>query len=98
MSPTLLRISPFITLTIVVLLHGVNFFNPLPADYLVFGHLLFILGMITFALRRKNLTTWILISIVMGVIIGRDFPGVALSLQPLSQGFIRLVKTIVGPI
>lgn len=98
MSPTLLRIFPFITLTIVVLLHGVNFFNPLPADYLVFGHLLFILGMITFALRRKNLTTWILISIVMGVIIGRDFPGVALSLQPLSQGFIRLVKTIVGPI
>jgi proton glutamate symport protein len=34
----------------------------------------------------------------MGIIIGRDYPGVALSLQPLSQGFIRLVKTIVGPI
>ena len=98
MNPTLLRIFPYITLTIAVLLHGINLLNPLPQDYLVFGHLLLILGMITYALQKKNLTTWILISIVMGIIIGRDYPGVALSLQPLSQGFIRLVKTIVGPI
>src|SRR5690606_31782413 len=98
MSPTLLRIFPYFTLTVAVLLHGINLLNPLPPDYLVFGHLLFVLGMITYALQRKNLTTWILVSIVMGVIVGRDYPGIALSLQPLSQGFIRLVKTIVGPI
>ncbi len=98
MSSKSLKFFPFITLTIAVILHAINFINPLPADYLVFGHLLLILGMITYGLRKKNLTTWILISIVMGVIIGRDFPGIALSLQPLSQGFIRLVKTIVGPI
>lgn len=98
MSPKLLRIFPLFTLTVVAFLHGINFFSPLPKDYLVFGHLLLILGMVTYALRRKNLTTWILISIVIGIIVGRDYPGVALSLQPLSQGFIRLVKTIVGPI
>lgn len=98
MTPQQLKIFPFITLTIAVILHGINFFSPLPKDYIVFGHLLLILGMVTYAIRKKNLTTWILISIVIGVILGRDFPGVALSLQPLSQGFIRLVKTIVGPI
>ena len=98
MTPLQLKIFPFITLTIVVILHGINFFSPLPENYIVFGHLLFILGMLTYAIQKKNLTTWILISIVIGIIIGRDFRGVALSLQPLSQGFIRLVKTIVGPI
>lgn len=95
---SILKIFPILTLTIAVILHGINFINPLPAEYLVYGHLFLILGLVVFAIRRKDLTTWILISIVMGVIIGRDFPGVAMSLQPLSQGFIRLVKTIVGPI
>ncbi|MDO5616247.1 MAG: cation:dicarboxylase symporter family transporter [Cruoricaptor ignavus] len=98
MKLKLLKLFPFLTLTITVLLHGINIFSPLPDEYLVYGHLLLILGMVVYALRKKHLTTWILISIVIGIILGRDFPGVALALQPLSQGFIRLVKTIVGPI
>lgn len=35
---------------------------------------------------------------ILGIIIEIEFPAVALSLQPLSSGFIKLVKTIVGPI
>ncbi|MFD2599169.1 dicarboxylate/amino acid:cation symporter [Sphingobacterium corticis] len=50
------------------------------------------------ALTRRNLTTWILTCMALGVFIGLDFPNVARALQPLSQGFIKLVKTIVGPI
>ncbi|MDR6969369.1 proton glutamate symport protein [Flavobacterium arsenatis] len=50
------------------------------------------------ALHRKNLTTWILTSMVLGIFIGVDFPNFAAALQPLSSGFIKLVKTIVGPI
>lgn len=50
------------------------------------------------AIARKNLTTWILTCLVLGVFVGLDFPNLARSLQPLSQGFIKLVKTIVGPI
>lgn len=50
------------------------------------------------ALVRKNLTTWILTCLVLGVFVGLDFPDLAVSLHPLSQGFIKLVKTIVGPI
>ena len=47
---------------------------------------------------RRNLTTWILTCLVLGVFIGLDFPNFAVALHPLSQGFIKLVKTIVGPI
>lgn len=50
------------------------------------------------ALVRKNLTTWILTCLVLGVFVGLDFPNLAVAMQPLSQGFIKLVKTIVGPI
>lgn len=98
MISKLLKIFPFFTLTVAVFMHAYNLVEPLPAEYLIYGNLLFIVGMLTYAIQRRNLTTWILISIVIGVIVGSDYPGVALALQPLSQGFIRLVKTIVGPI
>lgn len=47
---------------------------------------------------RRNLTTWILTCMVLGIFVGVDFPNFAAALQPLSSGFIKLVKTIVGPI
>ncbi|MBD1426854.1 dicarboxylate/amino acid:cation symporter [Sphingobacterium arenae] len=50
------------------------------------------------AIVRKNLTTWILTCLILGVFVGLDFPNFARALQPLSQAFIKLVKTIVGPI
>lgn len=50
------------------------------------------------AIVRKNLTTWILTCLILGVFVGLDFPDLAKAMQPLSQGFIKLVKTIVGPI
>src|SRR5690606_24626442 len=50
------------------------------------------------ALVRRNLTTWILTCMILGIFVGLDFPNLAISLQPLSKGFIKLVKTIVGPI
>lgn len=54
--------------------------------------------LVTNALEKKNLTTWILTSMILGIFIGVDFPNFAAALQPLSSGFIKLVKTIVGPI
>ncbi|MBA5792082.1 cation:dicarboxylase symporter family transporter [Flavobacterium sp. xlx-214] len=50
------------------------------------------------AFARKNLTTWIITCMILGVFIGIDFPNAAMALQPLSKGFIKLVKTIVAPI
>lgn len=50
------------------------------------------------AFQRKNLTSWILTCMILGIFVGIDFPNFAIALQPLSKGFIKLVKTIVGPI
>ena len=54
--------------------------------------------LIIYAFVKRNLTTWILVCMILGVFVGVDFPNVAAALHPLSKGFIKLVKTIVGPI
>jgi len=54
--------------------------------------------LVAYALIKRNLTTWILVAMLLGVFVGVDFPNVAAALHPLSKGFIKLVKTIVGPI
>lgn len=54
--------------------------------------------LVVYAIMRRNLTTWILVCMVLGIFVGIDYPHVAVALQPLSKGFIKLVKTIVGPI
>ena len=56
------------------------------------------LFLILHAIAKKNLTTWILTSMVLGIFIGIDYPDVAIALHPLSKAFIKLVKTIVAPI
>lgn len=55
-------------------------------------------SLIANAFLRKNLTTWIITCMILGVFVGVDFPNTAMALQPLSKGFIKLVKTIVAPI
>lgn len=54
--------------------------------------------LILFAFRKKSLTTWILLSMVIGVEIGLNFPVFAQNLQVLSKIFLRLIKTIIAPI
>ncbi len=54
--------------------------------------------LILYAIRKKSLTTWILLSMVIGVEIGLNFPEFAQNLSVLSKIFLRLVKTIIAPI
>ena len=49
-------------------------------------------------MRRRSLTTWILVSMVVGAEIGHDLPMVATQLRLLSQIFLRLIKTIIAPL
>ena len=51
-----------------------------------------------YALRRRNMTVWILWSMFAGVELGLDVPAFALNLHVLSDIFLRLVKTIVAPL
>ncbi|AWU44876.1 dicarboxylate/amino acid:cation symporter [Blattabacterium punctulatus] len=53
---------------------------------------------IFYAFLKKDLTTWILLSIIIGIEFGIDYPKIAIELRFLSQIFLRLIKTIIAPI
>src|SRR5260370_26780001 len=59
---------------------------------------LVISGFLAFALKRKSLTTWILVAMAVGAEIGHDWPGVAINLRLLSLIFLNLIKTIIAPL
>ena len=49
-------------------------------------------------LKSISLTKWILISMVIGVLVGWLFPDIGTSLKPLSTIFLRMIKSIIVPI
>jgi proton glutamate symport protein len=49
-------------------------------------------------LKKISLTGWIFIALVLGIFIGVFFPHFAVSLAPISNIFLRLIKSIVGPL
>jgi proton glutamate symport protein len=57
-----------------------------------------IAALVAFVSRRRSLTAWILVSMVIGAEIGHDFKDVAVQLRVLSQIFLRLISTIVAPL
>lgn len=92
-------IIPFSIVTITAIIYGLEFiFDIVPDVVLKVARWVSILSLIFYCINKKSLTSWILFAIAAGAVIGYDLPEVAKSLQPLSSGFIRLVKTIVGPI
>jgi len=74
------------------------------------GRWLAVLGFVLYGLKRRSLTAWILIAMVVGIAIGLDGPPLtrylggdwATAVQPwvrlLSQVFLRLIKTIIAPL
>lgn len=50
------------------------------------------------AFYRKSLTFTILISMVIGIIVGHVFPEFSQQLKVISQIFLRLIKTIIAPL
>lgn len=49
-------------------------------------------------LKKLSLTAWIFIALVAGILIGVFFPAFAVQLAPISNIFLRLIKSIVGPL
>ncbi len=70
----------------------------IPETVLVAARWVFLTSMIMYAVYKRNLTTWILVSMLVGVEIGLDFKEFSQNLKVLSQIFLRLVKTIIAPI
>jgi proton glutamate symport protein len=58
----------------------------------------FVISLCLYAWYRKTLTAWILVSMVLGVLIGYDYPAFSQHLVFLRQIFLNLVKVIVAPL
>ena len=57
-----------------------------------------LLALCYYGYKKKNLTTWILVSMAVGAEIGYSFPDFAKNLKILSDIFLRLIKTIIAPL
>jgi proton glutamate symport protein len=50
------------------------------------------------SIRRISLTQWIIISMIVGVLLGWLAPGFAVSLKPLSTIFLSMIKSLIAPL
>ncbi|MFF2521037.1 cation:dicarboxylate symporter family transporter [Streptomyces liangshanensis] len=50
------------------------------------------------ALLRTSLFTQVAVALVLGILVGKLWPDVSTSLQPLGDGFTRLIKTLIAPL
>lgn len=55
-------------------------------------------GTLFYAYKKKSLTTWIMASMVVGIVVGYDFPDVGKELKIVSKVFLKLVKCIIAPL
>jgi proton glutamate symport protein len=54
--------------------------------------------LIGYAWLRRSLTSWILVSMLLGAELGYDFPAFATHLRILSQIFLQLIRVIIAPL
>lgn len=92
--------TTFTIITLVLVFHLLDHFILFgtPPVYLAVSRWIALGTVVWYAARKKSLTTWILISMVLGVEFGHDFPGVAVHLNLVSKIFLRMVKTIIAPL
>lgn len=57
-----------------------------------------IVALCLYAWKRRSLTAWIVVGMLVGTEIGYDWPNAAKHLEVLSTIFLRLIKTIVAPL
>jgi proton glutamate symport protein len=89
-----------VSLLLTTILHLVEYYTSLNFPHLILLASRWITWafFIGYALKKKSLTTWILLSMIIGVELGLNFPHFAQNLSVLSKIFLRLVKTIIAPI
>jgi proton glutamate symport protein len=90
----------FLTITVAVIVHLLSHYAalPIPEWLLLILRWIPLIVYFLYAITKKKLTTWIFVSMLMGVEFGYDVPLVAKELNIVSQIFIHLVKTIIAPL
>lgn len=87
------------SMAVVALLHALPFIGiPLESNVLATARWWAVGALCYYGYRKNTLTTWIMISMVIGMAIGFDFPTVGANLEILSKIFIQLIKTIIAPL
>lgn len=86
--------------TIVSILHVISWYNiaPFSDTMLSVSRWFFIAALCVYAWYKKSLTAWIMVSMVLGVLIGYEYPAFSQELKFLRQIFLNLVKAIVAPL
>jgi proton glutamate symport protein len=70
----------------------------LPGLILPVSRWIVIAVMLVIVAKKRSLTPWILAGLVAGVEFGHDLPAIAVHLEVVSLIFLRLIKTLVGPL
>jgi proton glutamate symport protein len=87
-----------ISITLILLVFKANGIIEINASILLIFRILTVLSLFVYAIRKRSLTTWILVCMVAGAEFGYDVPEVAKKLQVLSDIFLRMIKTIIAPL
>jgi len=87
-----------ITLTLILNLGQVYSFWSIHKNVLLTSRWLAMALLVGYAFRKKSLTTWILISMILGAEFGHDFSSIAIHLNLFSKIFLNMVKTIIAPL
>ena len=86
--------------TIVTIIHVLDWNNiaTIPKTVLSVSRWAFVATLCIYALYKKSLTAWIMVSMALGVLIGYEYPVFSQELKFLRQIFLNLVKAIVAPL
>lgn len=90
-------LSTLFVVSLLTILNHYNVFSTGKIPLMIFRWI-FIVAIIGYAVYKKSLTTWILISMIVGAEFGYDLPLVAVKMQIISKIFLRLIKTIIAPL
>jgi proton glutamate symport protein len=85
---------------VVALLHLATIYAnvPIQPDILKYLRWFAVGAVIFYGWKKNSLTTWILLSMIIGMEIGYDFPKEAANLNIFSKIFIQLIKTVIAPL
>ncbi len=86
--------------TITALLHVLDWSKiaVIPETVLSVSRWAFVVSLGIYAWYKKSLTAWIMMTMILGVLVGYEFPAFSQNLKFLRQIFLNLVKTIVAPL
>jgi proton glutamate symport protein len=91
-------IGALLTIAVAIAVVDYSALIKIPTLVLTGSRWIFMLSLILLGFKRKSLTVWIVISMILGCEVGFSFPDFALKLNVLSGIFLRLIKTIIAPL